>query len=197
MLALATLRVLTFRPPLHTTQGRFGYNITEQDEDCLFVNIYSPIGASLAYPIDALNSEAAPTAQRQRSAAALAPLLPVTVFFHGGGYVAGSGTQPLYNGSAFCNTSNTVLVTVNYRLGVMGFLSLPGLAKGGSSGNYGLLDQQVCGCVCAGGGEGGGGRLGLTSPLCGRRSCTPCTHCRQRSSLWLQSSRPLVVMPRV
>lgn len=136
--------MLTCRPPLHTTHGRFGYNITEQDEDCLFVNIYSPIGASLAYPIDALNSEAAPTAQRQRSAAALAPLLPVTVFFHGGGYVAGSGTQPLYNGSAFCNTSNTVLVTVNYRLGVMGFLSLPGLAKGGSSGNYGLLDQQVC-----------------------------------------------------
>ncbi len=60
--------------------------------------------------------------------------LPVLVFVHGGGFVAGSGRAPLYDGEGFAS-SGVVLVTVNYRLGVAGFLDLPGAPP-----NRGLLD---------------------------------------------------------
>ncbi|MFD4998841.1 carboxylesterase/lipase family protein [Streptomyces buecherae] len=60
--------------------------------------------------------------------------LPVLVFVHGGGFVAGSGRAPLYDGEGFAR-SGVVLVTVNYRLGVAGFLDLPGAPP-----NRGLLD---------------------------------------------------------
>ncbi|MGV0743724.1 carboxylesterase/lipase family protein [Mycolicibacterium sp. XJ870] len=59
---------------------------------------------------------------------------PVMVFVHGGGFVAGSTLSPLYDGTAFAR-DGVVLVTVNYRLGVAGFLSLPGAPD-----NRGLLD---------------------------------------------------------
>lgn len=60
--------------------------------------------------------------------------LPVMVFVHGGGFVAGSTRAALYDGSAFAR-DGVVLVTVNYRLGVAGFLDLPGAPA-----NRGLLD---------------------------------------------------------
>ncbi|MER7974828.1 carboxylesterase family protein, partial [Streptomyces sp. NPDC096080] len=60
--------------------------------------------------------------------------LPVMVFVHGGGFVAGSTRSALYDGSAFAR-DGTVLVTLNYRLGVAGFLDLPGAPA-----NRGLLD---------------------------------------------------------
>ncbi|MDT0436404.1 MULTISPECIES: carboxylesterase/lipase family protein [Streptomyces] len=60
--------------------------------------------------------------------------LPVMVFVHGGGFVAGSNRSALYDGSAFAR-DGTVLVTLNYRLGVAGFLDLPGAPA-----NRGLLD---------------------------------------------------------
>ncbi|MEU3648368.1 carboxylesterase family protein [Lentzea sp. NPDC034063] len=60
--------------------------------------------------------------------------LPVMVFVHGGGFVAGSGRAESYDGSAFAR-DGVVLVTVNYRLGVAGFLDLPGAPA-----NRGLLD---------------------------------------------------------
>ncbi|SDF39890.1 para-nitrobenzyl esterase [Lentzea fradiae] len=60
--------------------------------------------------------------------------LPVLVFVHGGGFVAGSGRSELYDGSAFAR-SGVVLVTVNYRLGIAGFLDLPDAPA-----NRGLLD---------------------------------------------------------
>lgn len=59
---------------------------------------------------------------------------PVMVFVHGGGFVAGSTRSPLYDGSAFAR-DGVVLVTVTYRLGVTGFLDLPGAVA-----NRGLLD---------------------------------------------------------
>ncbi|MFD5831351.1 carboxylesterase/lipase family protein [Lentzea sp. NPDC060358] len=59
---------------------------------------------------------------------------PVMVFVHGGGFVAGSGRTELYDGSAFAR-DGVVLVTVNYRLGIAGFLDLPGAPA-----NRGLLD---------------------------------------------------------
>ncbi|MGB8941234.1 MAG: carboxylesterase family protein, partial [Streptomyces sp.] len=60
--------------------------------------------------------------------------LPVMVFVHGGGFVAGSTRASLYDGTAFAR-SGVVLVTVNYRLGIGGFLDLPGVPR-----NRGLLD---------------------------------------------------------
>ncbi|RDI24525.1 carboxylesterase/lipase family protein [Lentzea flaviverrucosa] len=60
--------------------------------------------------------------------------LPVMVFVHGGGFVAGSGRAEMYDGSAFAR-DGVVLVTVNYRLGVAGFLDVPGAPA-----NRGLLD---------------------------------------------------------
>lgn len=59
---------------------------------------------------------------------------PVMVFVHGGGFVAGSTQSPLYDGTAFAR-DGVVLVTVTYRLGITGFLDLPGAAP-----NRGLLD---------------------------------------------------------
>ncbi|MFB7631631.1 carboxylesterase/lipase family protein [Streptomyces sp. NPDC056149] len=59
---------------------------------------------------------------------------PVMVFVHGGGFVAGSGRAPLYDGAAFAR-DGVVLVTLNYRLGIAGFLDLPGAPP-----NRGLLD---------------------------------------------------------
>ncbi|WP_448449039.1 carboxylesterase/lipase family protein [Mycolicibacterium sp. XJ775] len=59
---------------------------------------------------------------------------PVMVFVHGGGFVAGSTRSPLYDGIAFAR-DGVVLVTVTYRLGITGFLDLPGASR-----NRGLLD---------------------------------------------------------
>ncbi len=60
--------------------------------------------------------------------------LPVMVFVHGGGFVAGSTRSALYDGSAFAR-DGVVLVTINYRLGIAGFLDIPGAPA-----NRGLLD---------------------------------------------------------
>lgn len=65
--------------------------------------------------------------------------LPVMVFVHGGGYVLGSGNDNLY-GPDFLIEQSVILVTVNYRLGVLGFMSL-GTPE--YSGNMGLKDQQL------------------------------------------------------
>jgi len=68
---------------------------------------------------------------------------PVMVFVHGGSFTGGSGSEPIYNGSSLAR-QGAVVVTINYRLGIFGFLALPALAAKdphGSTGNYGLLDQ--------------------------------------------------------
>lgn len=87
-------------------------------EDCLYLNVYAPSTAS---------------AQSR---------LPVMYWIHGGGYTAGSGSEPRYTSSALPK-QGVVLVTINYRLGVFGFLASQGLAKegNGSAGNYGLMDM--------------------------------------------------------
>jgi len=68
---------------------------------------------------------------------------PVMVFIHGGGFVTGSGAAQLYRGDSLARRGDTVVVTLNYRLGVLGFLSHPALADAASSGhgNWGLLDD--------------------------------------------------------
>ncbi|MEV5978303.1 carboxylesterase family protein [Streptomyces sp. NPDC052114] len=95
-----------------------GYEIPSHTEDCLALNVYAPRG------------HAGPR--------------PVMVWLHGGGLTAGAGADVVPD--AFARTTGTVVVTVNYRLGALGFLATEGLdgeASDGVSGNYGLLDQQA------------------------------------------------------
>jgi len=88
----------------------------EWDEDCLFLNVVTP---------------AVDDARR-----------PVMVWIHGGAFVGGSGRTPWYNGASFARMHDTVIVTVNYRLGALGFLHLGGVdASLASSGLNGILDQ--------------------------------------------------------
>ena len=71
--------------------------------------------------------------------------LPVLVYFYGGGFVAGDGSEPRYDGESMA-TKGIVALTVNYRLGVFGLLSHPELtaeSANRASGNYGLMDQSA------------------------------------------------------
>jgi para-nitrobenzyl esterase len=85
-------------------------------EDCLYLNVWTPAHAN--------------------------GKLPVLVWFHGGGWVNGAGTDVM---PFRLTAAGNVVVTINYRLGAMGYLSLPGLdaqsADGKSSGQYGDLDK--------------------------------------------------------
>ena len=88
-----------------------------QSEDCLFLNVWAP--AETAEP------------------------LPVLYWIHGGGYTGGSGSTSIYDGARLA-ADGAVVVTVNYRLNVFGFLAHPALSAEsphGASGNYGLLDM--------------------------------------------------------
>lgn len=87
-------------------------------EDCLYLNIWT----------------AAKSSKEKR---------PVMMYIPGGAFTGGSGNVPVYDGENLAK-KGLVVVTINYRVGVFGFLSLPELAKeseNSSSGNYGLLDQ--------------------------------------------------------
>jgi para-nitrobenzyl esterase len=71
--------------------------------------------------------------------------LPVLVYFYGGGFFAGDGSEPRYDGASMA-TRGIVAVTVNYRLGIFGFLAHAELSREAphrASGNYGLLDQSA------------------------------------------------------
>lgn len=68
---------------------------------------------------------------------------PVIVYMHGGGFVEGSGSVPIYNGESMAK-KGVVFVTINYRLGIFGFFAHPELtaeSPDSTSGNYGILDQ--------------------------------------------------------
>ena len=91
-----------------------------QNEDCLYLNIWTP------------KSE---EPRREED------LCPVAVWFHGGGFINGFGSEIEFDGEAYAKRG-IVLVTVNYRLGLLGYFAHPDLtARDGHSGNYGLLDQ--------------------------------------------------------
>jgi para-nitrobenzyl esterase len=92
-------------------------NQSPLSEDCLYLNIWAP------------KSHTTP--------------LPVVVFIHGGGFGSGSSSVPIYDGQVLAGRG-VVVVTINYRLGVFGFLAHPALSREsheGSSGEYGLLDM--------------------------------------------------------
>jgi para-nitrobenzyl esterase len=106
------------------TPGGFGpwtaeYVVSgDVSEDCLFLNIWTPASSPRAK-------------------------LPVLVWIHGGAFTSGSGSVPIYDGTGL-GAKGIVVVTINYRVGVYGFLAHPQLtaeSPAHASGNYGLLDQ--------------------------------------------------------
>ena len=99
-------------------QKEFFLTSERQSEDCLYLNIWGPARAP--------NEK-----------------LPVMVWFYGGGFVQGSGSLPRFDGEALAHRG-VIVVTINYRLGRLGFLALPALDQESPdhvSGNYGLLDM--------------------------------------------------------
>ena len=91
----------------------------DYSEDCLFLNIWAPDDAKNA---------------------------PVLFYIHGGGFLGGCGHEKHFDGTAWCK-KGVVAVTINYRLGPMGFLCLPELAaRDGHTGNYAMFDQMAALC---------------------------------------------------
>lgn len=69
---------------------------------------------------------------------------PVMVWLHGGGFLVGAGSEPMYDGSRLARSGDVLVVTLNYRLGPLGFLAIDGLSEGTHDvgvGNYGIKDQ--------------------------------------------------------
>ncbi len=96
-----------------------GVPATSTAEDCLYLNVYTPRAADVRR-------------------------LPVMVWIHGGGFTGGAGS--IYDGAVLAARGDVIVVTINYRLGPFGFLAIPSLDRespAGSSGDYGLMDQQA------------------------------------------------------
>jgi para-nitrobenzyl esterase len=115
-----------------------------QSEDCLFLNVTTPLGRAVR---------------------------PVIVYIHGGAYSSGSGSSPLYDGATLCRNGDVVVVTLNHRLNLFGYLYLNGFPD---SGNAGTLDLVLAlrwvrdniaafggdpGCVTLLGQSGGGAKI--------------------------------------
>lgn len=102
--------------PSNRVQSIYAQDIGPTSEDCLTLNVWAPIDASNA---------------------------PVLVWIHGGALRTGASKEPFYDGARLAQRG-IVVVSVNYRLGVLGYLAHPELSAEsaqGVSGNYGLLDQ--------------------------------------------------------
>lgn len=100
--------------------GDMGFRSDGMSEDCLYLNVWTPA-----------KSDKEP--------------LPVLVYFYGGGFVAGDGSEARYDGESMAR-KGIVALTVNYRLGAFGFMAHPELTAESShkaSGNYGYLDQSA------------------------------------------------------
>jgi len=96
-----------------------------QSEDCLFLNVWTP----------RLPGSSGETEGRRAAK-------PVLVFIHGGGFTSGSGSVFLYRGGNLVRNGDAVVVTINYRLGALGFLGHRALAdRDGLVGSWGIHDQ--------------------------------------------------------
>lgn len=95
---------------------------TPGSEDCLFLNVFTPY------------------LPKGDSSAKNQKLKPVMFWIHGGAFTSGTGSDPTFDGGSLVSRGDVVLVTINYRLSTLGFLSFnDGIIKG----NYGLADQVV------------------------------------------------------
>jgi para-nitrobenzyl esterase len=113
-----TRNATAFGPRCPQPQPRVSDSAAPASEDCLSLNIWTPAKSG-------------------------SDRLPVMVWIHGGGFFGGTASVPTYDGEALARRG-VVLVTLNYRLGALGFLAHPALSREsahGVSGNYGLLDQ--------------------------------------------------------
>jgi para-nitrobenzyl esterase len=108
-----TIQATQFGSPCAQPATPFGTAGT--NEDCLFLNVYTPN----------------PPGSR----------LPVIVWIHGGAFVAGEGSD--YDPTAMVTKNKVIVVTINYRLGALGSLAQSNLTSNGASGNWGLMDQQL------------------------------------------------------
>ncbi|XP_040030331.1 neuroligin 4 X-linked a isoform X1 [Gasterosteus aculeatus] len=109
--------------------------VQEQSEDCLYLNIYVPTedGAnSNTQGADFNNNDGGADKDIHDENG----LKPVMVYIHGGSYMEGTGN--MIDGSILASYGNVIVITINYRLGILGFLSTGDQA---AKGNYGLLDQ--------------------------------------------------------
>jgi para-nitrobenzyl esterase len=100
--------------------GDMGFRSDGMSEDCLYLNVWTPAKSG-----------------KEK--------LPVLVYFYGGGFVAGDGSEARYQGESMAG-KGMVAITVNYRLGPFGFMAHPELTKESphhASGNYALLDQNA------------------------------------------------------
>lgn len=100
--------------------GDMNFRSNGVNEDCLYLNVWTPSKTGT-------------------------DKLSVLVYFYGGGYIAGDGSEPRYDGESMAR-KGIVAITVNYRLGVFGFMAHSELTKESphhASGNYGLLDQSA------------------------------------------------------
>lgn len=110
--------------PRAMQRGLFGdmiFRSNGMSEDCLYLNVWTP----------------AKTGSKEH--------LPVLVYFYGGGFMGGDGSELRYDGESMAR-NGIVTVTINYRLNVFGFFAHPELTKESphhASGNYGLLDQNA------------------------------------------------------
>lgn len=104
--------------PQRAAANGIGVELGAVDEDCLTLNVWTP---------------------------SLDGRRPVMVWIHGGAFLTGSGASVVYRGHTLAARGDVVVVTINYRLGVLGWLSHPSLAddKTGAVGNWGLLDQMA------------------------------------------------------
>ena len=105
-------------PGFYASEWGYG-DESPYSEDCLYLNVYTK----------------APGDVNKK--------LPVALWIHGGGYREGWGTEPEFDGQEWAS-KDVVLVTINYRLGIFGFMPYPELSEESPnhvSGNYGILDQ--------------------------------------------------------
>lgn len=100
--------------------GDMNFRSNGMSEDCLYLNVWTPAKSD-----------------KEK--------LPVLVYYYGGGFIAGDGSEPRYDGESMAKRG-IVAVTVNYRLGVFGLMAHPELtaeSPNKASGNYGFMDQQA------------------------------------------------------
>ncbi|MBU1345607.1 MAG: carboxylesterase family protein [Alphaproteobacteria bacterium] len=103
--------------PIARGESIYAGEAPTMSEDCLFLNVWTPHDAHDA---------------------------PVFVWIHGGALNSGAGSEPMYDGARMAASQGMVVVTINYRLGVLGYLAHPELSaesRRNISGNYGLMDQ--------------------------------------------------------